>query len=82
MGNTFWRGRYGRITGGMRVLKLEADRREAALGKGARSMSTSAPHVEHTHKMGWNSTFPARRTSAAKGLARFGGANHRPACCK
>jgi hypothetical protein len=33
----------------MRVLELEADNREAAQGKGARSMSTNAHEVEHTH---------------------------------
>jgi hypothetical protein len=39
--NYFWRGGYGRISGGFIVLKLAADSREAALGKaGARYTST------------------------------------------
>jgi hypothetical protein len=51
-----WREGYGRISGGMWVLELEADIREAAPMKGARSMSTNAREVEHTHQGGWNST--------------------------
>jgi hypothetical protein len=31
-----WRGGYGLISGGLRVLELAAERREAPLGKGAR----------------------------------------------
>jgi hypothetical protein len=34
----------------MRLLELEADSREAAPREGARSMSTSALEVEHTHQ--------------------------------
>jgi hypothetical protein len=41
--NVFWLGGYGRISGGIRVLELEADNREAAPGKGACSLSTNAP---------------------------------------
>jgi hypothetical protein len=54
-------------------LEFGPDSREAPLGKGVRSMSTSALEVEHTHKGGWNSTTTARRTAAARGAALSGG---------
>jgi hypothetical protein len=48
-------------------------------GKGARSMSTSALEVEHTHPGGFNVTSTARRAAAARGAARASGADIRPA---
>jgi hypothetical protein len=45
----FWRGGYRRINGGTRVLELAADSREATPWKGARSTSTTAPEVKHSH---------------------------------
>jgi hypothetical protein len=48
----FWREGYGHISGGMRVLGLEADNREASPRKGARSTSTSAAEVEQAHQGG------------------------------
>jgi hypothetical protein len=35
-----WRGVYGRINGGLKVLELAPDSREATLGMGARYTST------------------------------------------
>jgi hypothetical protein len=37
---SFWRGGYGRINGGLRVLELAAHGREVTLGKVARYTST------------------------------------------
>jgi hypothetical protein len=70
----FWRRRYGRISGGTRVLEPAADSREPTLEKGARSKSTIAHEVEHTNPRGWSSTPTMRRTTAARGAARCGGA--------
>jgi hypothetical protein len=61
------------------VLELAADNRIASLEKGARSASTIAPEVEHTHPRGWRSTSTTRRTAAAIGAARCGGADIRSA---
>jgi hypothetical protein len=44
-----WRGGYGRIIGGLRVLEVAADIHEAAPGKNARYSSTSLLSVEHSH---------------------------------
>jgi hypothetical protein len=41
----FWRGGYGRVSGGTLVLELTADSREAAPRKGARSTSTNVHEV-------------------------------------
>jgi hypothetical protein len=49
MWNILWREGYGRISGGMRVLEVAADSREATPGKGAHSTSTIAHEVEYTH---------------------------------
>jgi hypothetical protein len=46
-----------------------------ALGKGARSTSTRAPGVKRTHLGGRSLTPSARRTAAARGAARYGGAD-------
>jgi hypothetical protein len=74
---SFWREVNGRINGGTRVLEVSADSRKVVLGKGARSTSTIAHEVEHTHPRGWSSAPTTRRTSAAKGAARFSGADIR-----
>jgi hypothetical protein len=74
-----WREGYGRISGGTRVLELAADSQEATPRKGARSTSNIAHEVEHTHLRGWSSTPTTRRTTAARGAARYGGADFRSA---
>jgi hypothetical protein len=58
---------------------LAADSGKATLGKGVRSTPTSARDVEHTHLGWWSSTTAARRTTAAKGATRCGGADIRSA---
>jgi hypothetical protein len=75
----FWRRGYHRISGGTRVLELAVDIWEASLGKGARSTSTSAHEVEHTHPGGWSATSAARRTAAATRVTRYGGVDLRSA---
>jgi hypothetical protein len=61
------------------VLELAADKREATPRKGARSTSTNAHEVKLTHPRGWSSTPVAKRTSLARGAARYGGADFRSA---
>jgi hypothetical protein len=61
----------------LRALELAAESREATLGKGAGSTSTTTPDVEHTNPRGWSSTPVARRIAAARGAARSCGADFR-----
>jgi hypothetical protein len=69
---TMWRrGKYGRISGGTRVLELAADSREATIGCGARSTSTSV--LTSTRPKGGSKTTTARRTVAIGEAARSGG---------
>jgi hypothetical protein len=66
-----WLGGHGRISGGTRVLELAAESREAALGYGARSTSTS---MLTQSRPKWGITTPTtRRTIATGGAAGLGG---------
>jgi hypothetical protein len=66
----------------MRVLEMEADSRDAAIGEGARSVLTNAHEVEQTHPRERNSTSTLRRTAAARGAARYSSADFTSAAAK
>jgi hypothetical protein len=60
----FWRGGYGRISGGTRVLEVAADSWEAALGHGARSQP---PAMREFLSLPWGRGLKLRRTEAGRG---------------
>jgi hypothetical protein len=64
--SVWWRGWYGLIGGGTRVFELAAESREAALGYGARSTSTSL--LTSSRPKGGNTT-PRARIIVATGRA-------------
>jgi hypothetical protein len=70
----FWRRRYGWIGGRWRVLELVADNREAAPGKGARSLPTSLLRSSRS-KRGQHDTSIERRTVATGGASWSGGSD-------
>jgi hypothetical protein len=62
---------YERISGGLRVLELTTESREAALGYGTRL--TSANPMTSSRPKGGSTTPRARRNGATGGAARYGG---------
>ena len=69
--SVWWRGGYGRISGGLRMWELAGESREATLGYGAHSTSTSV--LAPSRPKGGGTTITARRSVATGGVARSSG---------
>jgi hypothetical protein len=66
--SVWWQGGYGRISGGTRALELAMVNREATLGHGARSPSTSLVPVEPSRGEGHDMTQAGGRSQAEQRL--------------